>query len=87
LSVQCPYQSEILSDMQRTGVLNGVRRVATPVKELAGGVAGVMEVLGVTDALVNVRDWMIAIGIASVVSAPPVFAAHEVGELIAKVVS
>jgi hypothetical protein len=64
-----------------------MRNVATPVRELPGVVAGVMEVSGVTDALVNVRDWVIAIGIASVVSAPPVLAAHEVGELIAKVVS
>lgn len=73
--------------MARTGVLQGIRRVGAPVKEFPGAAAAVMEVTGVTDALVNVRDWMIAIGIASVVSAPPVLAAHEVGELIAKVVS
>jgi hypothetical protein len=73
--------------MRTTGALNGMRRVATPAKELPGLVAGVMEVSGVTDTLVNVRDWMIAIGIAGVVIAPPALAAHEVGELIAKVVS
>jgi hypothetical protein len=78
---------EILSDMRTTGALNGIPRVAIPVKELPGVVAGVMEVSGVTDTLVNVRDWIIGIGIACVVNAPPVLAAHEVGELIAKVLS